>query len=76
VDLTQLIRLLEEIIGKEAKIKRLPDQPGDVPLTYADVSKAKREIDYQPGVPLRQGLEAFVSWYREVGVTLKQDLEA
>ena len=76
VDLTQLIRLLEEIIGEEAKIKRLPDQPGDVPLTYADVSKAKREIGYQPGVPLRQGLEAFVRWYREVGITLKQDLEA
>jgi len=67
VKLHRLIRLLEEIIGKEAKIKRLPDQPGDVPITYADVSKAKHELDYNPRVSVHQGLQEFVQWYREAG---------
>ena len=66
VQLHQLIRLLEKIIGKEAKIKRLPDQPGDVPITFADVSRAKHELDYNPQVSIQQGLQEFIQWYREV----------
>jgi len=60
--LSQLISGIEEIIGKKATINYLPDQPGDVPLTYADVSKAGRILGYAPGTPLQKGLERYVEW--------------
>lgn len=62
--LAQLISSIEEIIGKKAKINRLADQPGDVPLTYADVSKAGRLLGYAPATPLREGLERYVEWVK------------
>jgi UDP-glucuronate 4-epimerase len=65
IELRDLIGLIEERIGKKANIKRLPDQPGDVPVTYADVSKAVRELDYAPRTPIETGIRAFVDWYRE-----------
>ena len=43
----------------------LPLQPGDVPDTYADVDDLVREFDYRPSMPVRDGIERFVSWYRE-----------
>ena len=60
--LSQLIADIEEILGKKATIHYLPDQPGDVPLTFADVSKARRLLGYTPGTPLKQGLEHYVKW--------------
>ena len=60
--LSQLIAHIEEILGKKATIHYLPDQPGDVPLTFADVSKARRLLGYTPGTPLKQGLEHYVKW--------------
>ena len=65
--LAQLISGIEEITGKKAKINCLPDQPGDVPLTFADVSKAGRLLGYAPGTPLRRGLERYVEWVRARG---------
>lgn len=65
--LAQLISGIEEITGRQAKINYLPDQPGDVPLTYADVSKAGRLFGYAPGTPLRKGLERYVKWARALG---------
>jgi UDP-glucuronate 4-epimerase len=62
--LAQLIEGIEEILGRKAKINHLPDQPGDVPLTYADVSKAHRLLGYTPGTPLRRGLERYVEWVK------------
>ena len=53
--LSQLIAGIEEILGKKATIHYLPDQPGDVPLTFADVSKARRLLGYTPATPLRPG---------------------
>ncbi len=64
VELSTLIELIEEALGKEAKINRLPDQPGDVPVTYADIAKAQRLLDYEPRFPIRQGLKHFVQWMR------------
>lgn len=55
--LSQLIAGIEEILGRKAKINLLPDQPGDVPLTFADVSKAKQFLGYSPQTPLKQGLQ-------------------
>jgi len=62
--LSQLILGIEEILGKKAKINYLPDQPGDVPLTFADVSKAGRVLGYAPGTPLRKGLQRYVEWVK------------
>ena len=65
VALIELIRMLEEALGKKAKIQRLPAQPGDVPITYADISKAREKLGYNPQFPLEEGLKRFVEWYRE-----------
>ena len=64
-DLITLVRLIEENLGKKARIRWLPDQPGDVPLTYADISKARRMLGYNPQVPIEEGIRRFVEWYRK-----------
>ncbi|HVS01519.1 MAG TPA: GDP-mannose 4,6-dehydratase [Thermoanaerobaculia bacterium] len=63
--LADLVRWLAAELDVEPRIDYLPDQPGDVPITYADVSKAERLLGYSPQVPLREGLNRFVRWYRE-----------
>ena len=68
--LTQLIAGIERILGVKAGIIRLPDQPGDVPLTFADVSKARRLLAYAPATPLATGLERYVQWVK--GLTPSQ----
>jgi UDP-glucuronate 4-epimerase len=65
VELRRLIVLIEEALGREAVIERLPDQPGDVPVTYADVGKARRLLGYEPKVPIERGIARFVEWFRE-----------
>jgi UDP-glucuronate 4-epimerase len=64
VPLKDLIEAIETAIGKKAKINRLPEQPGDVPLTCADISKARRLLGYNPTTKLRDGLPKFVEWFR------------
>jgi UDP-glucuronate 4-epimerase len=64
VDLNTLIRTLECSLGKKALIEALPEQPGDVPITYADISKAQRLLGYAPKTSFQQGIDEFVSWYR------------
>ncbi len=63
IELKHLVRLLENALGKSAKIKSLPDQPGDVPITYADIQKAKVELDFDPKVSIQEGIDQFVEWY-------------
>lgn len=63
--LSDLVRWLAEELAVTPRIEYLPDQPGDVPITYADVSKAARMLGYSPKVPIRQGLKRFVEWYRK-----------
>jgi len=65
VALEYLIRLIEEAMGKKAKIKSLPMQPGDVPITSAEISKAKNILGYQPKVTIEKGIPLFVQWYLE-----------
>lgn len=65
--LLELVRLIEAALGKKAQIRWQPEQPGDVPLTYADVSKAGRLLGYAPKVPVPEGIGRFVGWYREAG---------
>jgi UDP-glucuronate 4-epimerase len=70
VDLNNLIATLEQAIGRKAGIRRLPDQPGDVPITFADISKAQRLLGYCPKMPFVDGIRAFVDWYRRECATL------
>jgi UDP-glucuronate 4-epimerase len=62
--LTELVSLLEEKLGKKALLDRLPMQAGDVPQTFADISKAKSLIAYNPQTLINEGLDAFVSWFK------------
>ncbi len=62
--LADLVRWIAAELEVEPSIEYLPDQPGDVPITYADVSKARRLVGYEPRVPIRVGLERFVRWFR------------
>jgi len=64
VKLTELVELLERVTGRKAVRDWRPPQPGDVPLTWADISKAKRLLGYEPGTCLEEGLASFVDWYR------------
>ena len=65
IQLKDLIAAIEEALGKKAKINRLPEQPGDVPLTCADISKARKLLNYNPTTPLSVGLPKFVEWFLE-----------
>lgn len=60
--LSELIELIERAVGKKAIIEKLPDQPGDVPRTYADVSKAEKLLSYAPQTPIKQGIAKYVDW--------------
>src|SRR5205807_6672788 len=64
IPLKDLIAAIENALGKKAKIKQLPEQPGDVPLTCADISKARRLLHYNPTTKLHDGLPKFVEWFR------------
>ncbi|MFH0963840.1 MAG: GDP-mannose 4,6-dehydratase [Planctomycetota bacterium] len=64
--LGRLVELLEEALGKPARRKILPMQPGDVRRTCADVSKARALLGYNPGIPIEEGIPRFVEWYRSV----------
>ena len=63
VELLEVVRLLEEKIGKKAKRELLPMQPGDVPATYADVDDLMREVDFKPATPIAEGIARFIDWY-------------
>jgi UDP-glucuronate 4-epimerase len=64
VKLSELVELLEATTGRRAVIQRHEMQPGDVPLTWADVSKAERMLGYRPSTRIEEGLKRFVAWYR------------
>lgn len=64
VELDYLISLIENALGKKAIIDRQPAQPGDVPITYADISKARKILGYNPQVKIEQGIPKFIEWFR------------
>jgi len=68
VSLNRLIELLEAALGKKAVIDRQPPQPGDVPITCADVAKARARLGYDPRVKIEQGIPLFVDWFRRNNV--------
>lgn len=71
VTLAELIQAIEKICGKKAIIDRLPEQPGDVPQTYADISKAQKLLNYHPASQLESGLIRFYDWYKKSGLSEK-----
>jgi UDP-glucuronate 4-epimerase len=65
VKLSGLIALIETALGKKAVINRQPLQPGDVPITFADISKAREMLGYNPQVKVEKGIPLFVDWFRK-----------
>jgi UDP-glucuronate 4-epimerase len=65
VGLLDLVRLIELNTGRKAQTQLMPAQPGDVPITFADIRKAQRLLDYHPTTPIDSGVARFVDWYRE-----------
>jgi UDP-glucuronate 4-epimerase len=63
IPLRDLIAAIETALGRKAKINQLPEQPGDVPLTCADISKARKLLGYAPETQFRDGLPKFVNWF-------------
>ncbi|MEA3343752.1 MAG: GDP-mannose 4,6-dehydratase [archaeon] len=65
VPLKHLIETIENALGKKAKIRRMPLQPGDVTITYADITKSKKLLGYSPETSIEQGIRNFVKWYTQ-----------
>jgi UDP-glucuronate 4-epimerase len=63
IQLKDLVAAIEKALGKKAKINRLPEQPGDMPLTCADISKARKRLGYNPKTKFEDGLPRFVDWF-------------
>ncbi|MEO0481440.1 MAG: SDR family NAD(P)-dependent oxidoreductase [Planctomycetota bacterium] len=69
-ELRELIQTIEDVFGKKANIRQLPEQPGDVKQTWADTSRIQEELGFAPSTPVRTGVERFAEWYlreREAG---------
>ena len=65
VELREAVNTLERILDRKAKIEWLPEQPGDVKNTYADISRARELYGYDPRVQIAEGIERFVSWFQQ-----------
>lgn len=65
VKLKELIDTIYELTGNKPNIEQLPMQPGDVDITYADITKAQQFLGYQPKTGIRDGLQQFIEWYHE-----------
>jgi len=65
VDLMRYIAVIEDCVGRKAKINMLPMQPGDVPDTWADTEDLARDTGYRPSTPIEEGVRNFVDWYKD-----------
>jgi UDP-glucuronate 4-epimerase len=72
IKLSKLVSMLEKATGRKAELKVEETQPGDVPITWADLRKAERVLGYRPSVQMQEGLEGFVTWYREFEASRQQ----
>jgi UDP-glucuronate 4-epimerase len=69
ITVNNLIKEIEKALGKKAIIEYLPQQPGDVEKTYADVTKAQKDLGYLPKTEIGTGLKHFVEWFRQRNVS-------
>ena len=65
IPLNEFIRIIEKATRKKVVIKQMPMQPGDVEITYADITKAQRLLGYKPETTIEQGMKKFVEWYEK-----------
>lgn len=72
VSLSRLVEIIEEAVGKKAKIDKQPPQPGDVIRTYADISKAKKVLGYNPSVAIEDGVKKYVEWARTLPAEVEE----
>ncbi|HEY3137689.1 MAG TPA: GDP-mannose 4,6-dehydratase [Blastocatellia bacterium] len=70
VDLRRIVDLLEQALGKRAVIEYGPTQPGDVPVTYADIDKARRLLAYDPKTQIEEGVTKFVEWFQRAAAAM------
>ncbi len=73
IQLKDLIVAIENALGKKAKINQLPEQPGDMPLTCADISKARKLLGYNPTTGFSEGLPKFVDWFLQTQRTARTE---
>jgi UDP-glucuronate 4-epimerase len=73
IQLKDLIVSIENALGKKAKVKQLPEQPGDMPLTCADISKARKLLGYDPTTRLSEGLPRFIEWFLQTQRTARTE---
>jgi UDP-glucuronate 4-epimerase len=66
ISLMEMVAIIEENLDKKAILQKMPNQAGDVPITYADLTKSKAELNYQPQVNIEEGIRRFVAWYKEL----------
>ena len=66
ISLLELVRALEERLGKKAHLEFFPPQPGDVTITFADIRKAQKMLNYSPQTKIEEGLDRFVAWFLEI----------
>src|SRR5690606_30708169 len=67
VSLSELIATIERVVGRKARIRRLPMQPGDVDRTWADLARSERELGYRPQTGLEEGITRQWAWMRSQG---------
>lgn len=65
VEIRRIIEMIEESLGKKAQIERLPERPEDLPVTYADLTRAEDRLQYSPKVPIAEGIDEFCRWFRQ-----------
>ncbi|GAH86804.1 unnamed protein product, partial [marine sediment metagenome] len=70
VILKDLVSIIEKALGKKARIRQEEESPADLRVTFADISKAGKMLGYAPKVPIEEGVERFVRWFRSVGKDL------
>jgi UDP-glucuronate 4-epimerase len=76
IALTDLVSLISQSLGRPALCQMLPAQPGDVPITYADISEARSALGYEPTTPIESGVPRFVMWYREMAGVADDEVSA
>jgi UDP-glucuronate 4-epimerase len=70
VKLSYLVNVISESLGKQVLYDNLPEQPGDVPMTFADISKAREFLNYEPKITFENGISEFVNWFRALRMSI------
>ncbi len=65
IEIRKIIQMLEGSLGRKAKVQQKPERPEDLPVTFADLTKAERLLNYSPKVPIAEGIEEFCRWFQK-----------